>query len=230
VNLKTIGLAPAIALALLPLATRAQTTTAPANPAQPRLQTTFTSPLKIVGSDGHFTVTPRNSSTAWSCTEGQPTEIVAGSPPAVVYTLSPDGNVIIAEANGGSLKVDIAKAQFATAPSGDVIESAPMRDFATLGGKTGTLFGTSPTAATTGFELLYSAASGLTASVKTGKTILGAFSVAGTKWQIGFFPLDEAESAAEAAGASPPPRAKGDVIITGGACKGSPVPGASIAK
>jgi hypothetical protein len=230
VNLKTIGLAPAFALALSPLATRAQTTAAPANPAQKLVQTTFSTPLKIVGSDGHFTVTPRDSTTSWSCAEGVPSEIDAGSPPTVVYTLSPDGNVINVNTNGGALKLDIAKAQFATAASADAVDSAPMRDFATLGGGKATLVGTSPTAATTGFELLYSAASGLAASVKTGTRTLGVFTVTSGKWQIGIFPLDEAQSATEATGATPPPRAKGDVVITGGACKGTPVPGASTAK
>ena len=85
-------------------------------------------------------MTPRNSSNAWSCAEGQPTEIDAGSPPKVVYTLSADGNTFIANANGGALKVNIAKAQFATAPSADAVASAPIEDFATLGGGAPTLF------------------------------------------------------------------------------------------
>jgi hypothetical protein len=230
VNLKTISLASAIALVLVPLAARAQSTGAPANSAPPRLQTTFTSPLKIVGSDGHFTVTPRGSSTEWSCAEDQPTEIVAGSPPAIIYRISPDGNVLSATANGGSIKVDVPKAQFAITPSLEATESAPMKALSTLGEGKPTLFGTSPTSGATGFELLYSAAAGLLVSVKTGNQTLGVFTVNAAKWQIGFFPLDEVQSAAEAAGATAPPTARGDLIITGGACKGSPVPGASSAK
>ena len=57
----------------------------------------------------------------------------------------------------------------------------------------------------------------------TGTQMLGVFTVNGTKWQIGLFPQDEAQSAADAAGATPPPKARGDIVITGGACKGSPV-------
>jgi hypothetical protein len=226
VNLKTVGLAAVLPLALLPLASRAQTTTAPGNAAPQRLRTTFTSPLKIVGSSGSFTVTPRNSSTAWSCAEGQSTEIDAGSPPKVVYTLSADGNVLVANANGGALKVDIAKGQYATAASADAVDSAPMKDFATLGSGAPTLFGTAPKALSTGFEMVYSAASGLTATVKQGMRTFGVFTVTAAKWQIGIFPLDEAQSDADA---TPPPAPKGDVVITGGACKGSPVPSASTA-
>ena len=164
----------------------------------------------------------------WSCPEGQPTQINVGTPVAVVYTLSPDGNVITALANGGSLKVDVAKAQYATAKYGDPIDNAPMQDFAKVG-SAATLFGTSPTALSTGFELLYSAAAGLTVSVMTGQRTLGAFTASGTKWQLGFFPLDDAQTAASATGATPPPP-RGDVIITGAACKGSPVQSASITK
>ena len=228
-NLKTIGLAPAFALALLPLATRAQTTPAPATPAQPRVQTTFSTPLKIVGSGGYFTVTPRGSSTTWTCPEGVPTEIAAGSPPTIVYALSPDGNVFIANANGGALKIDMVKAQFATAASGDALDSAPMRAFSTLSSTAPTLFGTSANATTTGFSLLYSAAAGLAASVMTGTQLLGVFTVTGTKWQVGMFPLDAVQSTADASASTPPPRAKGDIVITGAACKGSPVSSAAFA-
>jgi hypothetical protein len=230
VNLKTIRFAPAFALALVPLATRAQTTPVPATPAQPRVQTTFSTPLKIVGSGGYFTVTPRGSSTTWTCPEGVPTEIAAGSPPTIVYALSPDGDVFIANANGGALKIDMVKAQFATAASGDALDSAPMRAFSTLSSTAPTLFGTSANATTTGFSLLYSAAAGLAASVMTGTQLLGVFTVTGTKWQVGMFPLDAVQSTADASGATPPPRAKGDIVITGGACKGSPVAGTAFAK
>ncbi len=229
-NLKTIGLAPALALALSPLAAHAQAAPPPAPPGQPLMQTTFSTPLKIVGFAGYFTVTPRGSSTTWTCPEGVPTSIAAGSPPTIVYTLSPDGNVFIANANGGALKIDMAKTQYATATSGDALDAAPLRAFTTLSGTQPTLFGTSPTAATTGFSLLYSAAAGLAASVMTGTQMLGVFTVNGTKWQVGLFPQDEAQSAADATGATPPPRAKGDVVITGGACKGSPVSGTAFAK
>ncbi len=230
VNLKTIGLGPAIALALSPLAAQAQTTAAPATPAQPRVSTTFSTPLKIVGFGGYFTVTPRASSTSWTCPEGVPTEIAAGSPPTIIYTLSPDGSVFIANANGGALKIDMTKAQFATATSGDALESAPLRAFSTLSSTQPTLFGTSPTATATGFSLLYSTTAGLAASVMTGTQMLGVFTVNGTKWQIGMFPLDAAQSAAQAGDATPPPRAKGDIVITGGACKGSPVSSTALAK
>jgi len=227
-NLKTSGLAPAFVFALLPLAAGAQTAPASPNSAQPRLQTTFTSPLKMVGSDGFFTVTPRNSTTVWSCAEGQSTQIRVGNPTLVAYTLSPDGSVITALANGGSFKVDVAKSQFATAAYGDPIDSAPMKDFATIG-SAAVLFGTSPTAVSTGFELLYSAAYGLHVAVKTGERTLGVFTVAASKWQLGFFPLDDTQAAADATGATPPP-VRGDVTIIGGACKGSPVPDTSVAK
>jgi len=131
--------------------------------------------------------------------------------------------------NGGALKVDIAKALFATAPSFEATDTAPMRKFASLGEGTSTLYGTTPTSGATGFELIYSAAAGLTASVKTGNQILGVFTANANKWQLGFFPLDETQATADPA-ATPPPAARGDVVITGGACKSSPVPGASSAK
>ncbi len=229
VNLKTIGLAAACALAISPAATRAQTAPKPAGAAPTLVATTFSTPLKIVGLDGHFTVMPRGSSTVWSCAEGVPTEIDAGNPPAVVYTLSADGNVMVAATNGATLKLDLVKGQFATAPAGTPIDGAPMHDFTTLGTGT-TLVGTSPTAVTTGFALLYSAAVGLTASVQTKSRLLGVFTANGPKWQIGIFPQDEEQSVADATGATPPPKAKGDVIVTGGACKGSPVQSTALAK
>jgi hypothetical protein len=230
VNLKAIGLVPALALALSPLAARAQATPAPGAPAQPLMQTTFSTPLKIVGFSGYFTVTPRGSSTTWTCPEGGPTSIAAGTPPTIVFTLSPDGNVFVANANGGALKIDMAKAQLATAATGDALDAAPLRAYTTIGSTQPTLFGTSPTAATTGFSLLYSPAAGLAASVMTGTQMLGVFTVNGAKWQVGLFPQDEAQSAADATGATPPPKARGDVVVTGGACKGSPVTGTAYAK
>ena len=227
-NLKAFGLFSTLALLLSPIATPAQTATAPAK-AAPRMQTTFSTPLKIVGADGHFTVTPRGSNTTWSCSEGTPTEIDAGNPPQVVYSLSADGTVLVANANGGALKLDVTKSQYATAATADALDAAPMHDFATLGAKP-TLIGTSPNSVNTGFSLLYSATSGLSASVMTGTQTLGVFTIAGNKWQIGIFPLDDAQSAADAAGATPMPKARGDVIVIGGGCKGSPVPDTSIAK
>jgi hypothetical protein len=230
VSIKMIGIVPALALALSPLAARAQAAPAPASPAQPLMQTTFSTPLKIVGFGGYFTVTPRGSTTTWTCPEGGPTSIAAGTPPTIIFTLSPDGNVFIANANGGALKIDMAKAQYATAASADALDSTPLRAFTTLSSTQPTLFGTSPTSATTGFSLLYSTAAGLAASVMTGAQMLGVFTVNGAKWQVGLFPQDEAQSAADATGATPPPKARGDVVVTGGACKGSPVAGTAYAK
>ena len=115
-------------------------------PPRNRAATTFSTPLKIVGFGGYFTVTPRGSTTYMDLSGRRAHVDRCGDSPDDHLHAQPRRQRVHRQRERRSAQDRYGKGSIRDRNVGDALDSTPLRAFTTLSSTPPTLFGTSPTA------------------------------------------------------------------------------------